>query len=497
MTSSATVRPAVDPSRAAPPTLLGRPRWFVTLFATDMWERFSFYGMLAILFLFASAPAAEGGLGLSNSDAGMLFGIYTAAIFLASLPGGWLGDRVFGSYRATLYGAVVIASGHLLMALPTVPTVYAGLLLIALGTGLLKPNMAGLLSAFYPREATAERDAGFAIFYTSIQISGLIAPLVVGGIGEGLNWHAGFGVAAVGMGLGVWQYVRGSASFGEVGRAATRPLPPAERRRFLRLATAAIAVPAALFTADALAGTFTIRHVLTLVAVLSLAVPIGCFWTLLRHRDISAPERTRLRAYIALFLASALFWALHVQGGSLLNLFARDATDRDILGLRLPASWFQSATPLAILLCAPFFAWLWVRLGARISATAKFALGMFAMGGSMLLMSLAAWHAHSVGRVSPLWLIGTYLLTGAAEAALAPVGMSVATAIAPAPFLSQVVGVFWLSAALGAGLGGNAMKLAGTSTPGAGLFLVLGGVAVAVGLVLLLGARPLARRLGV
>ncbi|MEU0858896.1 oligopeptide:H+ symporter [Streptomyces griseofuscus] len=497
MTLPATVRPAGEPSGAAPPTLLGRPRWFVTLFATDMWERFSFYGMQAILFLFAAAPSADGGLGLSNADAGMLFGAYTAAIFLASLPGGWLGDRVFGSYRATLYGAVVIAAGHLLMALPTVPTVYVGLIFIAAGTGLLKPNMAGLLSAFYPGEATAERDAGFAIFYTSIQISGLIAPLVVGGLGEGVNWHVGFGVAAVGMGLGVWQYLRGSASFGEIGRNPARLLPSAERRRVLVLSAAATAVPAALFTADTLGGTFTIRHLLALVAVLSLAVPIGCFRTLLRHRDISPPERTRLRAYIALFLASALFWALHVQGGSLLSLFARDATDRDVLGLRLPASWFQSATPLAILLSAPFFAWLWVRLGARISATAKFALGMFAMGGSMLLMSLAAWHAHSAGRVSPLWLVGTFLLMGAAEAALAPVGMSVATAIAPASFRSQVVGVFWLSAALGAGFGGNAMKFAGSSAPGAVLFLVLGAVAVGAGAVLLVFARGLARRLGV
>lgn len=413
MTSPTTVRPAAAPAGPAERALFGRPRWFVTLFATDMWERFSFFGMLAILFLFASAPAAEGGLGLSNADASMLFGVYMAATFLASLPGGWLGDRLFGSYRATLYGAVVIAAGHVMMALPTVPTVYLGMLAIALGTGLLKPNMASLLSAFYPRGATAERDAGFAVFYTSIQGSALLAPLVVGSVGEGVNWHLGFGLAAVGMGFGIWQYLRGSASFGDTGRRPERPATVAERRRAGRVAGWAVAVVTAVFAADALAGTFRIRHALVLVAVLSLAVPVGCFRQLLRHPEISAVDRGRIRAYAWLFVASALFWGLHVQGGSLLSMFARDSTDREVLGIRLPASWFQSATPLAIVLAAPLFAWIWVRFGERISATAKFAVGMALTGGSLLLMALAAHRAEDGVKVSPLWLVATYLLMGA------------------------------------------------------------------------------------
>ncbi|GAA2155889.1 oligopeptide:H+ symporter [Kitasatospora kazusensis] len=496
MATPTTVLTTAETSGAAAPDLLRRPRWFVTLFVTDMWERFSFYGMLAILFLFASAPASRGGLGLTNADAGMLFGAYAAAIFLAALPGGWLGDRVFGSYRATLYGGVVITAGHLLMAMPTEPTVFLGLLFIAAGTGLLKPNLASLLSSFYPRGATAARDAGFAVFYTSIQVSALVAPLVVGSLGEGVNWHLGFAVAALGMGFGVWQYVRGSASFGEAGRLPERPATPAERRRAARTSGWALAVVAAAFTADGLAGTFAIRHVLLLVTVLSLAVPVRCFRGLLRDPEIGPADRARLRAYIWLFAASALFWGLHVQGGSLLTLFARDSTDRAVFGIRVPASWFQSATPLAILLLAPVFAWLWVRFGERIGAAVKFAVGMTSMGAALLLMALAAESAQGGAKVSPLWLLGTYLLMGAGEAALAPVGMSVATAVAPAGFLSQLVGVSWLAAALGASLGGSALKAVGTNTPGPGLFLVLGASAVAVGCGLLLAARPLSRRLG-
>ncbi|GAB2752715.1 peptide MFS transporter [Kitasatospora kifunensis] len=496
MTSPTAVRTTVEASESVPPDLLRRPRWFVALFVTDMWERFSFYGMMAILFLFASAPTAHGGLGLTNADAGMLFGVYTAAIFLASLPGGWLGDRVFGSQRAALYGALVIVAGHLLMATPTKVTVFVGLLFIAVGTGLLKPNMASLLSGFYPRDATAERDAGFAVFYTSIQVSALVAPLVVGSLGEGVNWHLGFAVAAVGMGFGVWQYVRGSASFGEVGRRPEQPATEAERRRVLRVSGFSLAVVAAACIADGVAGTFTIRQVLLLVTVLSLVVPLWCFRTLLRKPQIAPADRARLRTYGWLFAASAVFWSLYVQGGSLLTQFARDSTDRAVLGVRLPASWFQSATPLAILLLAPTFAWLWVRFGQRIGAAVKFAVGITAMGAAMLLMALATEAAHGGARVSPFWLVGTYLLMGAGEAALAPVGMSVAAAVAPTGYLSQLVGVSWLAAALGASVGGGVLKSAGGRTPTPGLFLVLGAAALATGLGLLLAARPLRRRLG-
>ncbi|MER7750792.1 oligopeptide:H+ symporter [Kitasatospora sp. NPDC097643] len=497
--ATAAAEPVEQPPPPLPPdtpSLFGRPRWFVTLFGTDMWERFSFYGMLAILFLFANAPKEDGGLGLSTADAGMLFGVYMATVFLSAIPGGWLGDRILGSYRATLYGAVTIGCGHLTMTLPSVPTVYLGLLLIGLGSGLLKPNLAGLLSSCYPREDAARRDAGFAVFYTSIQLSSLLAPLVVGAVGEGANWHLGFGAAALGMAFGVLQYVRGADSFGEVGRVPERPATGTERRRVARVSGAALAVVAVLITADVLAGTFTIRHVLGLIALLSLSAPVICFRRLLRNPEVAEPDRVRIRGYVWLFLAAALFWGLQVQGGSLLSLFARDFTDRRAFGVVVPASWFQSATPLFVLLLAPLFAWLWLRSGERISATAKFALGMVLMSLGLLVMAVAAATAHGEAKASPFWLLLAYLLMGAGEAAFAPVGMSVTTAVAPQAFLSQMVGVFWLSAALGAGVGSNALKAVGGDASHPGLFLALGTPALLAGLALVAAARPLTRRLG-
>ncbi|MFD9129475.1 peptide MFS transporter [Kitasatospora sp. NPDC059571] len=498
MTPTTALRPAAATAAVlpAPARSTRRPPGFTTLFVADMWERFSFFGMLAVLFLFASAPAADGGLGLSDGDAGLLYGIYLAAVFLASVPGGRLGDQVLGSYRATLCGGVLIACGHLVLAVPAVPTVYAGLLLVAVGTGLFKPNLAALLGACYPRGATAERDAGFAVFYMSIQVSSFLAPLVVGAVGEGVDWHLGFAVAAIGMAFGLWRLVRGAAALGTVGQRPERPAAPAEVRRALRRAAAAATAVVLLFTADALAGTFALRHVMGLVALLSVLVPIVTFRRLLRDPAVTDRERTGLRAYVWLFLAAAVFWGLYVQGGSLFVAFARDAADRSVLGRTVPASWFQAAAPLFVLLVVPGFAWLWARQGERLGAAVKFAAGTVLVGAGLLVMAAAAWAAQGGGRVSALWLVAAYLLTGAGEAAFAPVSLSVTTVVAPPALLGRLVGVLWLSAALGAGVGGSVLKAAGGGVPGPGVFLALGAAALLTGAALWLARRPLTRRLG-
>ncbi|MFH8349789.1 peptide MFS transporter [Streptomyces sp. NPDC018045] len=500
---TAPIRPrAAEPAR--PPRtggrgLLGRPRWFMTLFATDVWERFSFYGMSAILVLYATAPASDGGLGMSNGDAAALYGLYLAAVFVASVPGGWIGDRLLGSCRAVLYGGVLIGLGHVSLAVPEHAFFHPGLLLIAAGTGLLKPNMAGLLSAFYAPRDRAGRDAGFAVFYMSVQISALVAPLVVGAMGETVNWHLGFGLAAFGMALGLLQYVRGSRHFGTVGRAPEHAATPAQRTRVLWGTVAAVAALAIGYGTDAALGTFRIAHVMALTGLLTVLVPVLFFWRLLRNPRLTRPERVRVKTYVWLFLASALFWAMSLQGGSVFSVFARDSTDRAVLGHTVPASWFQSAVPLFVLLTAPLFATLWKRAGDRISTAAKFAIGMVCMGAAFTVMALAAWQATSAagGRVSPLWLLLAFLLLAAGEVAFAPVGMSAATAVAPATFVSQMVGLFWLAGALGGGIGGNALKTAGDGSPSPAYFLVLALAALATGTALFLARRPLARRLGV
>lgn len=493
---------AADPARPLsarrrPP--LGRPSWFTTLFATDVWERFSFYGMTAILVLYATASKADGGLGMSNDDATMLYGLYMAAAFVASVPGGWIGDRLVGSYRAVLYGGVLIGLGHLSLAVPSRGFFFPGLLLIALGTGLLKPNMASLLSAFYAPHDRAGRDAGFAIFYMSVQVSALVAPLAVGSAGETVNWHLGFGLAAAGMAAGLVQYVRGARHFGATGRFPERAATRAERIRVLWGAVLLVAVLTIGYGVDAARGTFRIGHVMALVGLLTVAVPTVFFWRLLRNPLLSAPERVRVRTYIWLFLASALFFAMFLQGGSVFSLFAKESTDRSMLGVTVPASWFQSAVPLFVLITAPVFAALWKRAGDRVCTAVKFGIGMLSTGLAFGVMALAAWQAASAdsGRVSPLWLVLAFLLLAVGEVTFAPVGMSATTAVAPATFVSQMVGLFWLAGALGGGIGGNALKASGNASPSPAYFLALALVTLAAGAALFLARRPLTRRLGV
>ncbi|MGA5388891.1 peptide MFS transporter [Streptomyces pseudogriseolus] len=477
--------------------VLGRPRWFGTLFGTDIWERFSFYGMTAILVLYATEDTGRGGLGMSAGDASLLYGLYMASVFLASVPGGWIGDRVLGARRAVLHGGVLIALGHGSIAVPVDWALYPGLFLIACGTGLLKPNMAGLLSAFYDREDRAGRDAGFAVFYMSVQVSALLAPVVVGALGEGVDWHLGFGVAALGMALGLAQFVRGARHFGDTGRAPERSATPEQRRRVLRVTLALTAPVVTVYAVDAAAGAFRVAHLMALVGLLCVVLPVTCFWRLLRNPLLSAGERLRVRTYIWLFLASAVFWALFLQGGSAFALFARHATDRELFGRTVPASWFQAAIPLFVLALAPVFAWLWTRAGNRLPTAAKYAIGMGATAAAYLVMALAATLGGDGELVSPLWLLLAFLLLASGEVSFAPVGMSATTALAPATFTSQMVALFWLSGALGGGVGGNALKVSGDRVPGAGYFLALGAAALATGAALLLWHRALTRRLGV
>lgn len=488
-------RPAGAPARPGGP--LARPRWFATLFGTDVWERFSFYGMTAILVLYATEDTRRGGLGMSSGDAALLYGLYMAAVFLASVPGGWIGDRILGARRAVLHGGVLIALGHTAIAVPVTGSLYPGLLLVACGTGLLKPNMASLLSAFYDRDDRTGRDAGFAVFYMSVQVSALSAPIVVGALGEGVDWHLGFGAAALGMAAGLAQYVRGSRHFGDTGAAPELPAPPAERARVLRTTLAATAVAVLGYGTDAALGTFRLAHLMALIGLLCVVSPVICFWRLLRNPLLTAAERVRVRTYVWLFAASAVFWALFLQSGSAFALFAKHATDRQVLGRTVPASWFQAAIPFFVLLLAPLFARLWTRVGDRVPTAVKYAVGMGTTAAAYLVTAVAAELASDGARVSPLWLLLAFLLLAAGEVSFGPVGMSAATAIAPATFVSRMVALFWLSGALGGGIGGNALKASGDHVPGPGYFLALGAAALATGTALFFVRRPLTRRLGV
>lgn len=451
-----------------------------TLFLLDMWERFSFFGMLAILYLFAVDSPDSGGLGLSNAAAGALVGTYIAGAFVASMPGAWLGDRVFGTRRAVLWGAITVVAGHTCLALDG--AFHPGLALVAAGTGLLKPNMTALLGECYGRDSEVRREAGFSFFYMSIQISALIAPVVTGYLGERVDWHLGFGVAAIGMALGILCYLRGVRRFGDVGARPADPLDPTTRLRVTRFTGAVFGTVAAAVTFDVLSGAFRPQHALGLVGLAVVVAPVAAFRVVLRHPATTTADRTRLRAYLGLFGASAVFWALFSQSASVLTMVARRFVDLDSFGTTVPAGWFQALHPLFVLAGAPIAGALWPRLDARTGVAVKFAAGLALAGIAYLVLAVA--FATEEGALPPGWLVAAYLLQSAGELALAPVGLAVTVAVAPAAFTSRMMGIWWLSAALGATVGG---QTAGLFDPlGATAFLTSAGlvpIAVAVALI--------------
>lgn len=438
-----------------------QPRWFITLFLTDMWERFSFFGMQAILILFAVAPASQGGLGLPQPTAVALYGAYVGLLFVLSMPGGWLGDRVLGEQRATLYGGIVIALGHYTMLLPVRATAYLGLVMIAAGTGLLKPNMLALLGRFYGPDERGKREAALAVFYIGIQISALLAPLVTGFLGERVDWHIGFGAAGLGMTFGVIQYAVGIRRFGETGRRPAHPVSTGELRTVTRRIAVAAAVLAAILAADILAGTFTIIHVIAALGLVTLVSPFVYFSTLTRRTRLSHAERRRLSAFRWVLLAAALFWMFVIQAGSTLSLFAQQRTSRTVGDFLIPASWFQSAIPLFILLTAPVFAWMWLRGGERTGVAVKISLGHGIVGAGFVVMSLAAAVAAEGGEVSPLWLLFVLFALACSEVILGPTTLSAAVDLAPAAFTGRTMALYWMFAGVGGGLGSLLGRLAG------------------------------------
>jgi proton-dependent oligopeptide transporter, POT family len=430
----------------------GHPRGLTTLFFTEMWERFSYYGMRALLILFMVAPAAAGGLGFAVPKAAFVYGTYTMGGYLLSIPGGFIADNFLGARRSVLVGAGVIAAGHFTLALVGTGTFYAGLVLIALGTGLLKPNVSTMVGALYA-PGDVRRDAGFSIFYVGINLGAFIAPLVCGFLAQGEafkawlaahgfeavhSWHWGFAAAGAGMTLGLAQYVWGGARLSHVGRAPSSPVRPWLILWGVLLASAAVL--ALVLLSDLSEGFAWIR--LGYVGAPAAAV----LWFGFR----GGVTRRRVAAVLVFFLAAMIFWAILEQTGSTIALFGERLTDRSLPGGgSFPASYFQSVNPAFIFILAPAFAWLWVRLGTRQPSTPmKFTLGLgFAALSLLLMVPAARLTAH--GPVSPGWIVGLYLLQTVGELCLSPVGLSVMTKLSPGNLQGLVLGVWFLASALG------------------------------------------------
>ncbi|TDB72292.1 peptide MFS transporter [Micromonospora sp. KC723] len=482
------------PVGARPPggrTFFGHPRALSTLFLTEMWERFSFYGMRAILVLYLTAAVTDDGLGMRESTANAVYGSYNAMVYLMALPGGWVADRLIGARRSVLWGGVIIAAGHYVMAVPTGWSVFAGMTLIVLGTGLLKPNISTMVGDLYERDSP-RRDAGFSIFYMGINLGGFIAPLVCGFLGEEINWHLGFGAAAIGMTFGVAQYVLGRGNLGDAGARPADPLLGADRRRALTRAGVGAAALLLVFVALAAAGLFTVDTVVNLLTVATLVVTVGYFARILTDQEISGTERSRMKAYLWLFVFAVSFWLIYDQAGSVLNLFAADSTDRDVLGFTFPASWLQSVNPILIIVGAPLFAWLWLRLGHRTSTPVKFAVGLVLNGLSFVLMAAAAQAAVGGNRVSPWWLIAVFAIQVAGELSLSPVGLSATTKLAPVKYASQMMGLWFLATAVGDAVGGQVARLA-EAWPAPTYFLTFGLASVTLGVGAVMFSRHVSR----
>ncbi|MFE9931465.1 peptide MFS transporter [Streptomyces sp. NPDC005533] len=476
-----------DPADEQPPprddhAFLGHPRGLATLSGLEVWERFSFLGMQAILVLYFADAVASGGLGMAPGTAASVSAAYGTMVYLVSVAGGWLADRILGSYRAVLWGGVLIAGGHYAMAVPTAAMTWVGLGLISAGTGLLKPNVATMVGKLY-RTDDDRRDAGFALYYMAINIGAFAGPLVTGWLGEHQGWHWGFSAAAIGMTAGLVQYVLGRRHLAGRRHSAEYALAPdAMRRAVWRIIGGCLAF-AALATLLAAAGWLTMDRFVDLLTLVSVIAPVVYFAVMFRSPRVTGEERGRLRPYVVLFLASVAFNFILFQAYSTMMLLASTNARTTILGFDFPASWYASALGAFEVALAPVVAALWARMGHRQPhASNKIAIGVILGGLSFLLMVIpTSGHEGDAYEMAAWWIVGSYLLLGLGDVLLETSGMSATTKLAPKAYRSQTMALWFLSLALANGIQAQVVKVYGqVSNPV--YFGLNGAVAVAVGL---------------
>lgn len=515
--------------------MFGHPLGLGTLFFTELWERFSYYGMRAILILYMVAPVAAGGLGFDTKTAASIYGTYTMSVYLTALPGGMIADKWLGARLAVLLGGIIIACGHFSMVFHNIAFFYLGMVLIAVGTGLLKPNISAMLGNLYGKD-DPRRDSGFSIFYMGINIGAFIAPLACGYLAQGesfkafvagmgfdvsTSWHWAFGAAGVGMCLGLIVFLLKHRQFPDVPPGADEASAE-ERADESVTAAAAVAVADSkprnpiiavilslilpgmghIYKGQVGAGlSWLLAYVLawiwyfagggTILGVVIIGMVIGCAISAARRTtatsQLSPAEWKRVGAIFVFFLFTILFWAAYEQKGASLNLFAKDLVRTEMFGMRFPSSWLQSCTPLFVIILAPIFSLLWVRLGKRQpSSPVKFTLGLIFIGLAYCLLVPAA-YMTAYGRISPLWLVGLYFLEVVGEMCLSPVGLSTVTKLAPIKLVGIMMGVWFLAASFGSKLAGF---LSGFYVPQSGVLVKLYG-GIAVGLLISAGILAL------
>jgi POT family proton-dependent oligopeptide transporter len=482
----------------------------MTLFFTELWERFGYYGMRAILILYMT-DVATGGLGLETEISGAIYGLFTFGVYALALPGGWIADRVIGQRQAVFIGGVIIAAGYYSLGLPMVVpgseiwSFYLGLLLVVVGTGLLKPNVSAIVGGLYPEDAPARRDAGFSIFYMGINIGAFLGPLICGWFAERVDWHLGFSLAGVGMTFGLIQYARGRnylRGAGELAGESAEPARVAVARRQLGTGLVAALVLTAAVAGLAMMGTInlTILGFAQATGAIVVVVAIIYFASVIAFGCRDSVERQRVFVIFLLFLGAAMFWSGFEQAGSSMNIYARDLTDRVFFGWEVPTTWLQSVNPVFIILLAPVVGMLWVKLGARNpSIPLKFGMGLILLGVGFLVLAWGALYVPEGAAASPAvgvgmtWLVVTYFFHTVGELALSPVGLSSVTKLSPNRLVGQMMGTWFMGAALGnlvAGLIASRIE----ALPPEQLFTVVASIVVGAGFVFVLFS-PLINRM--
>lgn len=454
------------------PTVFGHPKGLMTLFFTEMWERFSYYGMRALLILFMTMAVAEGGMGFDDQTSGAIYGLYTMGVYLLALPGGWLADRLFGLKRSVWYGGIIIAIGHFTMAIPGIialisgdhrikpaltfldtSSFFLGLILIVLGTGLLKPNISSIVGQLYPQGST-KRDAGFSIFYMGINIGGFIAPIACGTLAT-YDMHLGFGLAGLGMVFGLIQYKLTSNLLDGHGDTPVMVTPEeVSNQQKLQKIVTSIGIGLAAIVGILFMGVIPINvsAIASASGTIIALVAFGYLGYVIAFGGLNTADRKKVGVIAILFLFSSMFWSGFEQAGSTLNLFAERFTDRTILGWEIPTSYFQSVNSLFIILFAPVFGAIWIWLGRRNlepSSPLKFTMGLLFLGLGFFVMFFATKIAAAGNLAAPTWLLITYMLHTFGELSLSPVGLSLVTKLAPKGYGGQMMGIWFLSVALG------------------------------------------------
>ncbi|WP_043264622.1 oligopeptide:H+ symporter [Streptomyces sp. CT34] len=435
-------------------TFFGHPRGLATLFMTEMWERFSFYGMKALLPLYLIAP---GGMHMQATTATAIYSVYMAMVYLLAMPGGWMADRFWGPRKTVAIGASVVIAGHITLALPTAPTFFAGLVLVAIGSGLLKANISTMVGHLYDGPEDPRRDGGFTLFYIGINLGAFLAPLTIGSVGESVNWHLGFTLAAVGMALGLGQFLLGTRHLSPESSVVAQPATPEMKASALRKGLLWLIAAAVLYTVLGVTGNFADWSLLP-ITIAGLVIPIAVLVRMKRDKELTDVEQSKLSGYVWFFVLAAIFWMIYDQNGSTLSIFGKNSTTNDLFGFHFPTSWYQSLNPVFIMALAPVVAslWLWLNKRGKEPTTAvKFAssLGLIGVSFAVFLMPLLDTASHG-GRVSPMWLVAVYFIQTVGELCLSPVGLSVTTKMAPVKYSSQMMGVWFLAVTAGDSVSG-------------------------------------------